>query len=38
MIIFESILTTFIKASLFEAAGAVVEYDSSLKRNHHNQV
>ena len=38
MTFFESILTTFNRASLYKAAGAVVEISSSLQNLNHNQV
>jgi hypothetical protein len=38
MIIFESILTTFIVSIIFEAAEAVAKIGLSLKSNHHKQV
>jgi hypothetical protein len=37
MIIFESILTTFLASIVLEAAGEVAKIFSSLKLNHHNQ-
>jgi hypothetical protein len=37
MIMFESILTTFLQAAFLEATGAIAKIGSSLKSNHNNQ-